>query len=112
MRKPTRSAIAIALYLAACVIAALFGWTQRKPARADDRYVLCVTGSGPACDSSAEYTKAACEALPQMSGWADGTNPFYCKQASAAAPSANCIHPVNTPAGFACLDAVWGIEGH
>jgi hypothetical protein len=47
--------------------------------RADDRYVLCIPGPGITCDTSETYTKSACASLPQMSGWALGTNPFYCK---------------------------------
>jgi hypothetical protein len=47
--------------------------------RPNDRYVLCVPGPGVACDTSETYTKSACASLPQMTGWAPGTNPFYCK---------------------------------
>ena len=46
------------------------------PTRVSPRFQLCVEGVGPACDPSITYTKAECEAAPQMSGWAPGTNPF------------------------------------
>jgi hypothetical protein len=66
--------IGAAIVLALCPIVSV-----AAPGQADDLYVLCVTGSGPPCDLSVNYTKAACETLPQMRGWPDGTNPFYCK---------------------------------
>ena len=87
--------IGAAIVLALCPIVSV-----AAPGQADDLYVLCVTGSGPWCDDSTEYTKAACETAPQMLGWPDGTNPFYCKPLAppeprgpnGAWPCADCEH--------------------
>jgi hypothetical protein len=73
MRHP--SALDILLLIAlGLIVVGLVGIT-----RAEDRYVLCIEGVGPACDTSETYAKSVCASLPQMSGWAPGTNPFYCK---------------------------------